>query len=34
VPGCPPSPTRILQGILAAVSRAPLRAPAAGQEPV
>jgi Ni,Fe-hydrogenase III small subunit len=27
VPGCPPSPTRILQGILAAVSRAPLRAP-------
>jgi len=26
VPGCPPSPTRILQGILAALSRSPTRA--------
>jgi Ni,Fe-hydrogenase III small subunit len=25
IPGCPPSPTRILEGILAAISRAPFR---------
>jgi Ni,Fe-hydrogenase III small subunit len=25
IPGCPPTPTRILQGILAAISRAPLQ---------
>jgi len=31
VPGCPPSPTRILQGILAAVSRSPTRVSAAGE---
>ena len=29
IPGCPPSPTRILEGILAAISRAPLRQPPA-----
>lgn len=29
IPGCPPSPTRILQGILTALSRSPDRQPAA-----
>ena len=29
IPGCPPSPTRILQGILAALSGSPARQPAA-----
>jgi Ni,Fe-hydrogenase III small subunit len=33
IPGCPPSPTRILQGILAAVSRSPARAAATGAQP-
>src|SRR3982075_2266133 len=34
VPGCPPSPTRILQGIFAAVSRSPASAPAGtGEQP-
>ena len=30
VPGCPPSPTRILQGILAALARSSAASPAAG----
>ena len=30
VPGCPPSPTRILQGILAALARSPARAAGGG----
>jgi Ni,Fe-hydrogenase III small subunit len=33
VPGCPPSPTRILQGILTALSRSPSQAAAAGALP-
>jgi Ni,Fe-hydrogenase III small subunit len=33
VPGCPPSPTRILQGILAAITRAPMREAAPGGHP-
>src|SRR6478752_9633563 len=32
IPGCPPSPTRILQGILAAISRSPARAADAGRQ--
>ena len=32
IPGCPPSPTRILQGILAALSRSPAQ-PSANSEP-
>ena len=32
VPGCPPSPTRILQGILTALSRSPAQSPAAGEQ--
>jgi Ni,Fe-hydrogenase III small subunit len=31
VPGCPPSPTRILEGILAALSLSPARTAAAGE---
>src|SRR5438093_1772252 len=31
VPGCPPSPTRILQGILAALSRSPASPASAGE---
>jgi len=33
VPGCPPSPVRILQGILAALSRSPARAAASDPNP-
>ncbi len=33
IPGCPPSPTRILQGILAALSRSPAPLPDAGEPP-
>jgi Ni,Fe-hydrogenase III small subunit len=33
VPGCPPSPTRILQGILAALSRSPAQAAATSEKP-
>ena len=32
VPGCPPSPTRILQGILAALSRSPAPAAVQGEQ--
>src|ERR1700739_3849821 len=33
VPGCPPSPTDLLKGILAALSRSPARAAGAGEQP-
>jgi Ni,Fe-hydrogenase III small subunit len=33
VPGCPPSPTRILQGILTALSRSPARLAGPGEPP-
>ena len=33
VPGCPPSPTRILQGILTAISPSPARAADDGEKP-
>jgi Ni,Fe-hydrogenase III small subunit len=33
VPGCPPSPTRILQGILTALARSPAQAADAGKHP-
>jgi Ni,Fe-hydrogenase III small subunit len=33
VPGCPPSPTRILQGILAAISRSSASLAGAGEQP-
>jgi Ni,Fe-hydrogenase III small subunit len=33
VPGCPPNPTRILQGILAALARSPAPVAAAGEQP-
>jgi Ni,Fe-hydrogenase III small subunit len=33
VPGCPPSPTRILQGILAAIARSPAPVAGAGEPP-
>src|SRR6201982_2398965 len=33
VPGCPPGPTRILQGILAALARSPAPVATAGEQP-
>jgi Ni,Fe-hydrogenase III small subunit len=33
IPGCPPSPTRILQGILAALSRSDSAGPNRGGQP-